>query len=198
VWRASQSELSVLGREPGRFILSDSRRHPENRTIPGLLIVRPDEGLFFANADALHSEIITLVESAKPPARVVLLDLEMSNQLDVPSMDMLAELNKELEHRQAELWLARLHLPVRQALERSGFLQQVGPEKVHPRSLDSILEYLERLTPQEVDDIALVDDGLQMTLEVIDRLLILANDSQRQVLEGYNQKLAEISQQLKE
>jgi hypothetical protein len=91
-----------------------------------------------------------------------------------------------------------LHLPVRQALERSGFLQQVGPEKVHARTLDSILEYLERLTPQEVEDIALVNEGLNMTLEVIDRLVSLADDSQRQVLEGYRQKLAEMSQQMKQ
>jgi high affinity sulfate transporter 1 len=192
VWRASQSKLSVLGREPGRFILSDTRRHPENRTIPGLLILRPDEGLFFANADALHSEIMALVESTQPPARVVLLDLEMSNQLDVPAMDMLAELKEKLDHCQAELWLARLHQPVREALERSGFLGQVGPERIHPRSLDSILEYLARLTPQELDDIALVNDGLNLTVEVIDRLLSLASGEQRQILEGYRQKLAEI------
>jgi high affinity sulfate transporter 1 len=197
VWRASQSKLSVLGREPGRFILSDTRRHPENRTIPGLLILRPDEGLFFANADALRNEIMALVESAQPPARVVLLDLEMSNQLDVPAMDMLAELKEELDHREAELWLARLHQPVRQALDRSGFLQQVGPEKIHPRSLDSILEYLARLSPQELEDLALVNDGLSLTLEVIDRLLSLTSGEQRQALEGYRQILSEIALPLK-
>ena len=192
VWRASQSKLSVLGREPGRFILSDTRKHPENRTIPGLLILRPDEGLFFANAHALHSEIMAQVESAQPPARVILLDLEMSNQLDVPSMDMLEEIKKELDQREAELWLARLHQPVREALERSGFLQQVGPARIHPRSLDSILEYLARLTPAELEDVALINDGLNLTLEVIDRLLSLATGEQRQVLEGYRQKLSEI------
>ncbi len=192
VWRASQSKLSVLGREPGRFILSDTRKHPENRTIPGLLILRPDEGLFFANADALHSEIMAQVESAQPPARVILLDLEMSNQLDVPSMDMLEEIKKELDQQEAELWLARLHQPVREALERSGFLQQVGPARIHPRSLDSILEYLARLTPAELEDVALINDGLNLTLEVIDRLLSLATGEQRQVLEGYRQKLSEI------
>jgi hypothetical protein len=45
---------------------------------------------------------------------------------------------------------------------------------------------------------ALLDDGLSLTLEVLDRLISLANDKQRQVLEGYRQKLAEISQQMKQ
>jgi len=79
VWRASQSKLSVMGREPGRLSFSDTRQHPENHTLPGLLILRPDEGLFFANTDALHSEIISQVDNAQQPTKVVLLDLEMSN-----------------------------------------------------------------------------------------------------------------------
>jgi hypothetical protein len=37
-----------------------------------------------------------------------------------------------------------------------------------------------------------------LTLEVIDHLLSIATGEQRQVLEGYREKLAEISVQLKE
>jgi SulP family sulfate permease len=198
VWRASQSRLSVLGREPGRFVFSDTRRHPENRAIPGLLILRPDEGLFFANADALRSEIVAQVDDAQPQPRVVLLDLEMSNQLDVPSMDMLLELKKEMDNRDTELWLSRLHGPVRDALERSGYLQQIGPDKIHRRGLDSIMEYLTQVAPDELKDFDLISDGLNLTLEVIDHLLSIASGEQRQVLEGYREKLAEISVQLKE
>jgi SulP family sulfate permease len=198
VWRASQSRLSVLGREPGRFVFSDTRRHPENRAIPGLLILRPDEGLFFANADALRSEIVAQVDDAQPQPRVVLLDLEMSNQLDVPSMDMLLELKKEMDNRDTELWLSRLHGPVRDALERSGYLQQIGPDKIHRRGLDSIMEYLTQVAPDELKDFDLISDGLNLTLEVIDHLLSIATGEQRQVLEGYREKLAEISVQLKE
>lgn len=35
---------------------------------------------------------MNVLDETPPPAQVVLLDLEMSNQLDVPSGDMLAEL----------------------------------------------------------------------------------------------------------
>ena len=192
VWRASQSNLSVLGREPGKIVFSDTRRHPENRTLPGLLIVRPDEGLFFANADALRNEITKLVENSQPPARVVLLDLEMSNQLDVPAVDMLAELKEDLELRDIELWLSRLHGPVRDALETSDVLKEIGPENIHSRSLESSLEYLTRVSQNNQEDIAVVDDGLKMTLEVIERLLRRPGGEQREVLERYHQKLTEL------
>ena len=198
VWRASQSKLSVLGRELGRFVFSDTRRHPENRTIPGLLILRPDEGLFFANADALRSEIVAQVDDAQPQPRVVLLDLEMSNQLDVPSMDMLIELKKEMDNRYIELWLARLHGPVRDSLERGEYLKQIGLDRIHNRSLEGIFEYLSRLAPDELQEIDLVRDGLNLTLEVVDRLLPLVMGDQHQILVDHRKKLAEINANLKE
>ena len=191
VWRASQSRLSLLGREPGRLILSDIRRHPENRAIPGLLILRPDEGLFFANADALRNEIINLVDEAQPPVKVILLDLEMSNQLDVPSVDMLAELIEELKQRNAEMWLSRLHKPVYDALERSSVLQEIGEKNIHSRMLESILVYITQGKLDGREDIVVVRDGLKMTLEVVEKLLAHPTGERREVLEAYHQKLTE-------
>ncbi|NJD60726.1 MAG: sodium-independent anion transporter [Anaerolineales bacterium] len=192
VWRASQSKLSVLGREPGRLIFSDNRWHPDNHTIPGLMILRPDEGLFFANADALRNEIITLVDSAQPPVKVVLLDLEMSNQLDVPSMDMLVELHEELVNRNIDMWLSRLHGPVRRALERGNFFQKINLKNVRPRNLDSMLEYLTADIIDGFEDIEVVRDGLKMTQDVIEKLLTNPTEERREVLENYHQKLAEM------
>ena len=192
VWRASQSKLSVLGRDPGRILFSDSRRHPENHILPGLLILRPDEGLFFANADTLRNDILGLVDDAQDTIKVVLLDLEMSSELDVPSVDMLGELKLELEKRNAELWLSRLHGPVRDALDRSGILEQVGPQNIYPRTLESSLEYISRGSFDGGEDLAVVNDGLKMTLEVIEKLLADPTIQRRAVLESHQRKLTEI------
>jgi high affinity sulfate transporter 1 len=192
VWRASQPRLSVLGREPGRFIFSDSRRHPENKTLPGLLILRPDQGLFFANADSLHNEVVELVQNSDPPVRIVLLDLEMSNQLDVPSVDMLAELKKVLEKQGLELWLSRVHGQVYDALVQSDVLKQGAPNNVYARTLESSLDYITRTHSEAQEEFAVVRDGLQMTLEVIERLLRHPVGRQREVLEWYRQELTEL------
>ena len=192
VWRASQPKMSILGREPGRILFSDSRRHPENHTLPGLLILRPDEGLFFANADSLRNDILGHVDAAKDPVRVVLLDLELSSELDVPSVDMLAELKVELEERNAELWLSRLHGPVRDALDQGGALQQIGTQNIYPRALDSSLEYIARGSLDSGEDLAVVNDGLKMTLVVIEKLLADPDIQRREVLERYRQGLTEL------
>jgi sulfate permease, SulP family len=192
VWRASQPKMSILGREPGRILFSDSQRHPENHTLPGLLVLRPDEGLFFANADALRNDILGLVDAAKNPVRVVLLDLEMSNELDVPSVDMLGELKVELGERNAELWLSRLHGPVREALGQAGILQQIGTQNIYPRALESSLEYIARGSLDGGEDLAVVNDGLNMTLVVIEKLLADPDTQRREVLERYRQGITEL------
>jgi MFS superfamily sulfate permease-like transporter len=155
--------------------------------------MRPDEGFFFANADALRNDILKHVENSQTPVRVVLLDLEMSNQLDVPSVDTLAELKKELEQRSVELWLSRLHGPVRDALARSEVLQQIAQKDIYSRTLESSLEYLSRAPSEGQEDMAVIRDGLKMTLEVIDRLLNHPTGAQREeLLEWYRRKLTEI------
>jgi high affinity sulfate transporter 1 len=194
VWRASQANLSVIGREPGRLVFSDSHRHPENRTIPGLLIVRPDQGLFFANVESLSNEINQLVESAESPVKVVLLDLELTNQLDVPALDMLSELKEEMQKRGAELWLVRVHGAVRDSLEKGHVLQQIGLENIYPRIIGGILTYLTR-EPMEGDEkIGVVNDGLKMTLETVDDLLKSPTTEKRAELEAIRLKLAEVLQ----
>jgi sulfate permease, SulP family len=192
VWRASQPNLSLLGREPGKLTFSDTRRNPENHTLHGLLILRPDQGLFFANADALLNQILKLVDHADSPVKVVLLDLEMSNQLDVPSLDMLKELKEGLVQRNTGLWLARLHGLVREALVKSDLLQEIGPENVYTRSMEGVLEYLSSTTPDNAEEIAVVQDGLRNTLAVIDRLLSNPTEERRDTLEQYRQKLEEL------
>ncbi len=135
---------------------------------------------------------LNLVDDAQPPVKVILLDLEMSNQLDVPSVDMLAELKEELKRRNTELWLARLHGPVLDALERSSLLQEIGQTNVHSRMLEGIVEYLAQGRLDASEDIAVVNDGLRMTLEVVEKLLSYPTIERREALEGYHQRLAEM------
>ena len=197
VWRASQSRLTVLGREPGSLAFSDVRRHPENRTIPGLLIVRPDQGLFFANVGDLRKRIMAVLDETKPSKKVLLLNLEMSNRVDVPAMDMLLELKEETELRGAELWLTRLHKSVHDKLEHTGVLDEIGPENVRPRVFGSIVDYLLRGGPDILKDIPDVEEELDLFLEVINRLLAQSTGERRQELEEAGHALEELKLMLK-
>ena len=142
IWRVSQPRLAVLGLIPDRLDFSDIRRHPENKTLPGLLIVRPENGLFFANAAALREAIMGEMSSSDEPAKAVLIDLGATTDLDVPSADMLAELHKELHGRNVRVMLTRVIAPVRQMLERAGEMEEIRSGDVFAGPAEAVLDYL--------------------------------------------------------
>lgn len=142
VLRASQAKLAVLGRVPDRLEFTDIHRHPENKTIPGLLIVRPENGLFFANAAGIREAIIAEMTSGKDPVKAVLLDLGATTDLDVPSSDMLGELSEELQSRNVRFMLMRMIMPVRQMLELAGVMDKIRPQDVFANPGEAVLDYL--------------------------------------------------------
>lgn len=144
VYRAARPRIVVLGREPGLLDLVDSAKSPGAHSIPGLLMLRLGEPLFFANASALRDEIIARVTASELPVRAVVLDLEATTDLDVPGADALAELSEDLEGRGVRLMLARVHAEVRALLDRSDATAKIGNENLQTRTLDGVLSYLAR------------------------------------------------------
>jgi high affinity sulfate transporter 1 len=142
VWRASHPRLAVLGRVPGRLELADIRRYPTNRAVPGLLIVRPENGLFFANAAGFRDAIIEEMSTSAGPVRAVLLDLGATTDLDVPSADMLADLGEELHGRDVRFMLMRVITPVRQMLEKAGTMEKIRSQDVFFGPGEAIVDYL--------------------------------------------------------
>jgi sulfate permease, SulP family len=73
---------------------------------PGLLAVRPEGRLFFANARRVCEHIAAVAADRQPPPRVVLLDLSAVNDLDVTALDRLADLAEDLHGQGMVLWVA--------------------------------------------------------------------------------------------
>src|SRR5512136_3041027 len=74
VYQVANPPVYVLGRKPGTNVFRPrSREHPEDETFSGLLILRLEGRVFFANAERLREKMRPLIAEAKP--RVVALDL---------------------------------------------------------------------------------------------------------------------------
>ena len=106
------------------------------------MIVRPENGLFFANAAGFREAIIAQVVSSPEPVKAVLLDLGATTDLDVPSADMLADLGEELHARNLRFMLMRVITPVRQMLALAGATQKIQPQDVFVGPTEAIVEYL--------------------------------------------------------
>jgi len=148
IWRASQARLTFLGRVRGGLEPVDLRTVPD-AAIPGLLIVRPDEMLFFANAASVRDEIIEAVADAEPRPTVVLLDLGLTPEVDVPVVEALEHLQQRLAADGIDLWLSHLQPAVRDLLDRAGALPTIGPDRVYPRVVDGVLAFALRMPGAE-------------------------------------------------
>ncbi|HEX4648467.1 MAG TPA: SulP family inorganic anion transporter [Steroidobacteraceae bacterium] len=109
--------LSELGRAGAHDYVSLGR-FPGAATAPDMLVLRPEEPLFFANAEPLLAQVRRRV-LAKPSARLVVLSLEESPDLDSTTLEALEEFCSWLSARGAQFRVARLKDLAREALLRA-------------------------------------------------------------------------------
>ena len=139
----ARPRISILGRI-GEHDFVNVERFPAAKPVPGVLVVRPEEPLFFANAEPVLAQVRERVLAA-PSARVVVLSLEESPDLDSTSLEVLGELCSWLAARGIELRLARLKDSARDALARFN-LRQLPADALHYASVDDAVRK-QRVTP---------------------------------------------------
>src|SRR5690606_24616985 len=100
--------------------------HPEAEVRPGLLLLRPDQPVLFANASWVRDRVLESVEQAEPQPRVVVLDLEGSHDLDVSGLEAIEAIRRDLSQRAVELWPSNLHGPAQDLLDRAGVVGGIG------------------------------------------------------------------------
>lgn len=131
VYRSSRAPVSVLGRSseiPGAF--AGMRRHPTATPVPGVLIIQPDAAMFYANAQSMQDAITAELDAATPAARVVVLDLDSNDELDITSTEALIKLVRNLHKRDVQLVIAHLHGPAHDVAAAAGLLDAIGPDHI--------------------------------------------------------------------
>ncbi|HKD55486.1 MAG TPA: SulP family inorganic anion transporter [Steroidobacteraceae bacterium] len=139
----ARPRLSELGRVGDHDYLS-LERFPEAVTVPGMRVLRPEEPLFFANADPMFAQVRERVQAA-PPAKLVVLSLEESPDLDSTAIEALGEFGRWVAARGGELRLARLKELAREALVRAD-LTEVPAGALDYSSVDDAVRGV-RVTP---------------------------------------------------
>jgi MFS superfamily sulfate permease-like transporter len=113
--------LSVLGRLGAHDFVSVAR-FPQAMCTPGILVMRPEEPLIFANVEPLLAAARQCV-LRQSNVRLVILSLEESPDLDGTALEGLGEFAAWLSARKIEMRVARLKESSRDALLRAGFAQ---------------------------------------------------------------------------
>jgi MFS superfamily sulfate permease-like transporter len=149
VYRAYRPSYAVLGRAPGavedellRYRGIDD--HPDAETFPGLVILRVDGELFFANARWFRDVVRSLVRGQTPPVRELLIHAGAVPHIDTTAADVLKDVIKEMDEAGATLAFARATTGLVHDLERNGITRLVGEDRFFDTVAAGVEAYLQR------------------------------------------------------
>jgi SulP family sulfate permease len=144
LYRSSRPHISSLGRLPGiPGAYSDLNRHPENNTVPGVLILRLDAPMYYANALTVKEQVKALVDAAQPPPRAVVLDAAGQDSLDLTSVEVLKGLVLELKEKGIAIYVAEVHAPVLEFGQRTGLMEIIGEDHIFP-TIEVAVHFIEQ------------------------------------------------------
>jgi high affinity sulfate transporter 1 len=129
VYQACNPPVYALGRRRGSNVFRAlSSEHADDGTWPGLLLLRTEGRIFFANAQRIAEAISQLVEQAQPA--VVVLDCSAVLDIEYTALKMLVELERKLRDEGVTLCLAALNAEAMAVIERSHLRQDLGPGRL--------------------------------------------------------------------
>lgn len=141
LWDGWRPHAAVLGKVPGVDGWHDVRRHPEAQRIDGLVLLRWDAPLFFANADWFERVVRDTLAAAPTPVRWLVVTAEPVTSVDITAADMLRELDESLQQQGIELCFAEMKGPVKDKLKRFGLFSHFGQQTFFATIDDAVRAY---------------------------------------------------------
>jgi MFS superfamily sulfate permease-like transporter len=135
--------VHILGRKRGTNIYRPlSKKHPDDETFPGLLLLRPEGRIFFANAEIIGQKMKRLFEGSN--AKIVAFDLRAVPDLEYTALKMLIDSERRLRDGGILLWLVGLNPQVLHCVQRSALAETLGPKRLHFNLESAVAQYLDQ------------------------------------------------------
>ena len=129
--RAAQPADAVLGwsAEDDRYV--DVSDHLDAGVIPGVVVYRIQDRMFFANAHFFKRRLWAAVDGAPKPVRHVILDASFVSDIDASAEVAVREVIGGLRERNIEFHIARATAELRQRLDDVGLTDAIGADHFH-------------------------------------------------------------------
>jgi SulP family sulfate permease len=132
---------ALLGRVAGRDGFYKLHRVPEARPVPGLTLCLVEGTLLFYNADYVGSRLAAIADGLGPEARWFVLDASAVVQIDSTGAAALDEFTRRLGERGVAFGVVELHAEARALLERTGFVERIGPTMLFDDLQDALAAF---------------------------------------------------------
>ena len=137
------SKVYVIGRKRDADVLRPvSPENPDDETFDGLLILRPEGRVFFANARQVGDQVQALVAEHRP--NVVALDMSRVPDIEYSALQMLVDGERRMTEDGITVWLAAANPAVLEVIRSSGLADRLGRERLLFNARAVIKKYQER------------------------------------------------------
>ncbi|XP_068637279.1 probable sulfate transporter 4.2 [Aristolochia californica] len=157
IHESANPHIAVLGRLPGTTVYRNIEQYPEAYTYNGIVIVRIDSPIYFANIsyikDRLREFEINIDGSTKRGPEVeriyfVIIEMAPITYIDSSAVQALKDLYHEYTSRNIQIAIANPNREVLLTLSRSGVLELIGKEWYFVRVHDAVqvcLQHVQRM-----------------------------------------------------
>ncbi len=152
IYRSSYPHIAVLGKVPGTIQYRNIERFEDVEVRPDILIIRLDAQLYFANANFFIDFLDKNVDKKGKDLKLIVLDFAAINAIDSSAMDALEEHWKIYQQHGVDIYLSGVKGPIRDAMKKGGFLENIGKEHFFTHIEDAITYFDfkdQGWTPQE-------------------------------------------------
>jgi MFS superfamily sulfate permease-like transporter len=127
--QAYNPPVYAMGRKRGTQQFGPiSNDHTDDETWPGLVILRVEGRLFFANVQRVADKMLPLIEAARPS--VVALDCSSVIDIEYTAIKMLIEAEMKMSDQGIALWLVALNPNTLDVVRRSQLGETLGRERI--------------------------------------------------------------------
>ncbi|GMH07932.1 hypothetical protein Nepgr_009772 [Nepenthes gracilis] len=161
IHESANPHIAVLGRLPGTTIYRNLQQYPEAYTYHGIVIVRVDAPIYFANISYIKDRLRkcetdldgSISRHGPKVERVYFVIIEMSpvTYIDSSAVQALRELYQEYEARGIQLVVSNLNRDVLLMLTRAGLVELIGKEWFFVRAHDAVQVCLQHV--QSLDEL---------------------------------------------
>jgi SulP family sulfate permease len=128
-YQANHPPVYALGRKPGTDVFRPlTGEHPEDQSLPDLLILRTEGRLNFASAPRVGERMWAMFHQTAP--KIVILEMSGVPDVEYTALKALAAAEKKLRATGAVLWLAALNPEALKVVERSPLGTALGHERM--------------------------------------------------------------------
>lgn len=165
IHESANPHIAVLGRLPGTTVYRNVEQYPEAYTYNGIVIVRIDAPIYFANIsyikDRLREYEVNIEGSTKRGPEVeriyfVIIEMSPVTYIDSSAIQALKDLHQEYKSRDIQIAIANPNQEVMHTLARSGVIDLIGKEWYFVRMHDAVqvcLQHVQKMngTPKGAD-----------------------------------------------